>query len=145
MKLLSGGWRALPRKQAEYARAGIERTDHMVPDVPDVGKWAQWLWVIHDDLPVGLFTLIPLKQAGAAEIGVRFWDENPRNGFFLAGWLDDVLENYPVIIVRCYAKNRKIKRLLQRGGFRLGRIMDDGIEVHSVTRDTYLGTRRKPR
>lgn len=138
---------ALSEEQAELARAGIRATNHMVPNLPDNEKKnAIWFWVLNEDQPVGLVTLIPLEgyEEKVAEVGVRFWEQNPRNAFAMSDWMDEVLELYPTIVVRCYARNRAIKRLLQRSGFRLNRIVDD-IEFHSVTRGTFLGRRTEPR
>lgn len=134
----------LTDEQAEVAREGIRSTNESVPYLElDPDAKPVYFWVMNDDVPVGLATLMPRNQ-GVAEVGVRFWNPNPRNALAMSDWMDMVLENYRVVVVRCYAKNRVIKRLLQRAGFRLNKILPGGIEVHSVTRESFLGRRKEP-
>jgi len=141
MQLLRNAEGVLKMWQAGYAQAGIRDTNGTVPHIP-VDPVEQ-VWVLdHGGVPIGLLSLLPTGDERIIEVGARFWDQNPRIGYILADWIDGVLRRYDVVVARCYRDNWPVKKLLQRGGFRLIRI-EGKIEFYTVTKDTYLGRRKE--
>lgn len=92
------------------------------------------------DIPIGLLT--EMGEGNVVEVGVRLWEITPTAAIAIADWIDDCLTRYAVVAARVLSRNHRVKRLLQRGGFRLVRI-EKGIEFYAVTKDSYLGRRKE--
>lgn len=134
---------ALEIWQAMYAGNGIRAVAATVPERPlqEGESLRQFLVLDEYEVPFGLLSEIDLGE-GIAEVGVRFWERNPRIALILADWLGELLRTYSVLVVRCFSNNHPVKKLLQRGGFRLFRI-EGRIEFYVVNRDTFMGREKE--
>jgi hypothetical protein len=131
-----------PTEIHEEIEAGIKETQATVPTITPPPPNAVYWVVVDDDLDTyGILTAIPLDQG--VEVGVRFWRKNMSTGRILEKWLMWLMTTYTVVVARVYPSNHRVKRLLQRGGFRL-REVTDGLEYYTVTKDTFLTTRKGP-
>lgn len=100
----------------------------------------QWVVMSMKGVPYGLLT--EMAEGDAVEVGARLWKVSPAITLAAADWIDDCLDRYAVAVARVFSRNHRVKRLLQRGGFRLVRV-ERGVEFYAVTRDTYLGRRKE--
>lgn len=132
--------------QAMYAGNGIQAVGGTVPPRPPVeGEVVSKHFVLdRDEVPVGLLSVIDMGR-GIVEFGARFWEQNPRIALLLDEWMRTLLNTYSAVVVRCYSTNSRVKKLVQRTGFRLFRIEKPStgrgasVEFYIVTPDTYLG------
>lgn len=137
------GERGLTPLEMQYVEFGLKKTNSTVPKV-DVPLTNQWLLMNQLDLPVGLLSEMEHRSEDGSsvlvEIGARVWDMSPATTLALADWIEDVLCRYDVAVARVYRSNDRVKRLLQRGGFRL--VTPGKVETYAVTSKAYLGRRR---
>ena len=118
--------------------SGWEKTNRTVPFVDSV-EGAQNFLILRDDTPIGTFVVIP-KSVDACEIGVRFWERSMAAGRLMARGLADLLQHYEYVVARVYASNSMVRRLLQRAGFVLLRVVkQDGrtVHVYGLRRDDF--------
>lgn len=143
MQLIPNGVDVLSPWQQMYAGAGIRSVQATVPHRPvaDGERLSQFFVVDDDGVPFGLLSAIDMGD-GLVEVGARFWEKRARTGLILADWLSELLRTYSVIMVRCYRTNQPVKKLLQRGGFRLVKI-EGKLEFHVVTRDAFMGRHKE--
>lgn len=143
LQLVPNGVDVLSPWQQMYAGAGIRSVQETVPHRPveEHERLSQFFVVDGDGVPFGLLSAIDMGD-GLVEVGARFWERRARTGLILADWLSELLRTYSVIMVRCYRSNHPVKRLLQRGGFRLVKI-EGRIEFYVVTRDSFMGRARE--
>lgn len=143
MRFLRDTKDALTPEQLAVVEAGYEGTQGTVPYIE--GAPDDRVWVIgKNDEPIGSLSAVVLSDT-TVEVGLRFWEFTPVIGFIAAEWIEGLLDQYPVVVARCYPTNWPVKKLLQRGGFRLLKIGEDDIEYHVTSKDTFLGTRKEPR
>ncbi len=134
---------AISPEQRAIIEKGYEDTQGTVPFVD--GAPDDRVWVFDkDERPIGSLSAKVLND-NTVEVGLRFWERSNVSALLAAEWIEGLLDQYPVVVARCYPTNWPVKKLLQRGGFRLLKIDDEGIEYHVTTKDTFLGTRKEPR
>lgn len=143
MRLQPNGRDVLSTWQQMYASSGIRSVQESVPDRPvaEHERLSQWFVMDDEESPFGLLSAIDMGD-GLVEVGARFWEKRARVGLILADWLSELLRTYSVVMVRCYRNNVRVKRLLQRGGFRLVKI-EGKLEFYVTTRDSFLGRNRE--
>ena len=139
MQFVSNGPGVLKPWQVAYVQTGIKATNKSVPMINTTSEIT--FLVNQDQVPVGMLSLMHISDT-SVEVGARFWERVPTAAFILSDWIEDLLRRYDAVVARCYASNRRVKRLLQRGGFRLV-IIKGKIEFYAVSKDTFLGRRKE--
>ena len=146
LRTIPDGVDVLKPWQAMYAGNGINAVAESVPPRPTLeGEYVTKFFVLdRDEVPIGMLSVVDMGR-GIVEFGARFWEQNPRIALLLDDWMRDLLNSYSAVVVRCYSTNSRVKKLVQRTGFRLFRIerpttrRGPSIEFYIVTPDTYLG------
>lgn len=143
MRLQPNGRDVLSTWQQVYASSGIRSVQESVPERPVAAheQLSQWFVIDDDETPFGLLSAIDMGD-GLVEVGARFWEKRNRTGLILSDWLSELLRTYSAVMVRCYRTNQPVKRLLQRGGFRLVKL-EGRLEFYVVTRQTFLGRHKE--
>lgn len=144
MTLVQNGPGVLEIWQAMYAGNGIQAVAKTVPARPLLeGETLTQFFVLDEyGVPFGLLSQIDLGS-GIVEVGARFWENSPRIAYILADWLEGLLAgSYSVLVARCFKTNHPVKKLLQRGGFRLVKV-EGKLEFYVASRDTFLGRKKE--
>ncbi len=131
--------------QVVIIRDGIEATNDTVVSIP-LGErgWQYFIVDDNDAVPVGLATTVDLgdiRGQKVCEVGLRLWETPMSLHVILDDWMEANLARYDLVMARVLARNKRVKRLLQRAGFRLADTQS-GLELYVVDNNTYLGRRR---
>lgn len=100
---------------------GMRETDRYIPSVSGYNK--AFLILGPDQKVRGIFFVFPSfdsldpPQIKSVEIGIRMFDSSPIPIKLMVEILLDIFTRCPAVTVRVYRFNKRIKRLLQRGGF----------------------------